>query len=97
LTIPYDAAVECINNEEFILSLATGLHGFKRSLPKKDALQSNPALAQFLRTVLVFGKSEDKLESNKALSLCYKRGWLQAELLAEGKRVYVFPSRLHEW
>ena len=76
--------------------MATGLHGFKRSLPKKTAFQSNPALAQFLRTVLVLGKSEDRLESNEALRLCYKKGWLQAELLAEGRTVYVFPSRLHE-
>jgi len=25
-----------------------------------------------------------------------RKGWLQAELLSEGGRVYVFPSRLHE-
>jgi len=79
-----------------VTSLATGPHGFKRSLPKRDALQSNPVLAQFLKEVLVSGKSEDKVESNEALRLCYKRGWLQAEMLAEGRKAYVFPSKLHE-
>ena len=76
--------------------MATGIHGVKRSLPKRTAFQSNPALAQFLKTVLANGKSEDRLESNEALRLCYKRGWLQADLLAEDRKVYVFPSRLHE-
>jgi hypothetical protein len=43
--------------------------------------------------VTASGQSEDTL---KALDRCYKKGWLQAELLANGKRVYIFPSKLHE-
>ena len=77
-------------------TILTGLTGFKRSLPQKRVLQKNPGLVQFLQNVLVSGNSADEMESNEALRLCYKRGWLQAEMLADERRVYVFPSKLHE-
>jgi len=53
----------------------------------------------FFREVLTSGKSIDALESNIALDRCYKKGWLQAELVpngGSGRRVYVSPSKLHE-
>ena len=47
---------------------------FKRSLPKKEELQSHPAEAQYQRGVLA-GRSTDDL-SNDALRYCYRRGLL---------------------
>ena len=76
--------------------MENGYGGFNRSLPLVEDLQHNPDLAQFLKDVLASGRSIDTLESNVSLDRCYKMGWLQAELLANSKRVYVFPSKLHE-
>ena len=84
------------DDEEFVRSLNYGYGGFSRSLPRREDLQSNLDLSQFLKGVLASGLSEDILESNAALDRCYKKGWLQAELLANGKRVYIYPSKLHE-
>jgi hypothetical protein len=65
-------------------------------LPKKFFLQNEPDTVKFLRQVLLFNQSDDKLEENATLERCYKRGWLQAEESAEGKTVYVFPTRIHQ-
>ena len=59
-------------------------------------MQSDPDISQFLKGVLASGLSEDTSESSENLNHYYKKGWLQAELLANGKRVYIFPSKLHE-
>ena len=65
-------------------------------MPRREALQENPAIAQFLREVLASKQSEAKLDSNPALNYCYTKGWLQAEVSAEGKTIYVFPTKVHE-
>jgi hypothetical protein len=107
LTIPIDVALDCMDDDSFIRGLGNGSGGFNRSLPRMQDLQRNPDLARFLKDVLASGKSIDKLESNISLDRCYKMGWLQAELfadetgwqaelLADEKRVYIFPSKLHE-
>jgi hypothetical protein len=85
-----------MDDDSLIRGLDNGSGGFNRSLPQMQDLQRNPDLAQFLKDVLASGKSIDKLESNISLDCCYKMGWLQAELLADEKRVYIFPSKLHE-
>jgi hypothetical protein len=58
-----------------------------------EDLKNNPGLGQFLKDVLASGKSIDTLESNTALNSCYKKGWLQAELVPyrteDGPRVQV--------
>jgi hypothetical protein len=77
--------------------LIRGNHGFKRSLPKEDALQDIPDIAQFLRDVLVFGRSEDNVDTNSMLEACYHKGWLQAELVPGGRTVYIFPTKIHQW
>jgi hypothetical protein len=74
-----------------------GNHGFKRSLPRKEALQDIPGIVQFLRHVLVSGRSEDDIKTNPALEACYHNGWLQAELIPEGRTVYIFPTKIHQW
>ncbi len=77
---------------------------FKRGIPPKGVLQDNPNITQFLQEVLAFNRSEDKWQTNCALDVCYRRGWLQAELSEEESRdpsapepktVYVFTSTLH--
>jgi hypothetical protein len=83
------------NDDEFIQSLKFG-YGFNRSLPKIKVLQSNPDLALVLKDVLASSASKDSLEVNAALERCYEKGWLQAELLANEERVYIFASKLHE-
>lgn len=73
-----------------------GYGGFSRSLPRIEDLQRNPDLTRLLKGIIASGQSGDALESDTALDHCYKKGWLQAELLADKKRVYIFPSKLHE-
>ena len=81
-----NALVSCIEN---------GTRGFSRGPPDRKDLQDNPDIAQFLREVLASNRSEDKWQSNTALNACYRKGWLQAELSAEEKTVYVFPTMIH--
>jgi hypothetical protein len=76
--------------------LQYGYGGFGRSLPTIEGLQHNPDLTRLLKGIIASGQSGDVLESNTALDHCYKKGWLQAELLANQKEVYIFPSKLHE-
>ena len=95
--ISLDAALEYLDNDKDLFNcLSDGSQGFKRSLLKKEELQDNLGLAQFLRKVLVFNRSEDDLKSNPSLNKCYKMGWLQAEQTAEDKTIYVFPTRIHQ-
>src|SRR5947207_5240905 len=97
MIVPLDAALGCLeDDEEFMRSLERRYGGFNRSLPKIKIIQRNPHLAQFFKKVLVHGKSEDEVKSNAALDERYRRGWLQAELLPNGSKVYIFPSKLHE-
>ena len=93
----FRAALEFLNSDGFYDSLEIGHHSFKRSLPKKKALKGVPDTVQFLRDVLVSGRSEDNVETNPALRDCYRNGWLQAELVPEDKTVYIFPTKLHQW
>ena len=95
--VPLEVALEFLNSDHFYGCLITGSHGFKRCLPKKDALQNSPDIVPFLRSVLVSGRSEDNVEMNPALRHCYHNGWLQAELASEGRTVYIFPTKIHQW
>jgi hypothetical protein len=83
------------DDEKLFTCLLNGPQGFKRGLPKKNVLQKNHAIAQFLREVIVFHRSKDTLEENPSLNSCYKNGWLQAELSANEDPVYIFPTNLH--
>jgi hypothetical protein len=91
-----------METKSFLRSLLHGYGGFDRSLPKIEVLKNNPDLGQFRKDVLASGRSIDTLESNTNLESCYKKGWLQAELVPldengdESRRVYVFPSKIHE-
>jgi len=78
------------------MSLQYGYGGFRRSLPTIEGLQRNPDLTRLLKGIIASGQSGDALEFNTALDHCYKKEWLQPELLANQKRVYIFPSKLHE-
>jgi hypothetical protein len=96
--VSLEVALEYLNSDLFHDFLTTGAHGFKRSLPKKDVLQKIPGIIQFLRGVLVSGRSEDdEMETNHAFRECYHNGWLQAELVPGGKTVYIFPTKIHQW
>ncbi|PGH34375.1 hypothetical protein GX50_02742 [[Emmonsia] crescens] len=79
--------LNCIENSK--------MHGFCRGLPEKYILQANPAVSQFLRELVVGLGSADNLNSNPALNMCYRRGWLQAELLEDNKPIYIFSTGIH--
>jgi hypothetical protein len=74
------------DDDKFAQSLESEYGGFERSLPNIKDLQSN-------KDTLI---SEGTSKANAALDRCYKKGWLQAELLANKERLYIFPSKLHE-
>jgi hypothetical protein len=96
-TVPLKVALEYLNGEDFYHCLTAGSQGFKRSLPMKDALRTIPNIVQFLRDVLVSGRSEHDINTTPALKECYQNGWLQAELLSGGRTVYIFPTKIHQW
>jgi hypothetical protein len=95
--VPLEVALEFLNSDQFYGCLTAGTHAFRRSLPKKDALQRIPGIVELLRYVLVSGRSEDKVETNAALRDCYHNGWLQAELVPGDRTVYIFPTNIHQW
>jgi hypothetical protein len=59
-------------------------------------LQEFPDIGQYLQKVIAYNRSTDTLKDNMPLEICYRNGWLQAELSAEGKTVYIFPTKLHQ-
>jgi hypothetical protein len=95
--VPLEVALEFLNSDQFYDCLTLGAHGFKWCLPKKDALQRALDITRFLRHVLISGRSEDNVETNPTLRNCCHIGWLQAELTSEGKTVYTFPTKIHQW
>ena len=101
--ISFDAALDFLQSDNFVLNMIK--HAlFRRGIPPRKVLQDNPSITQFLREVLASNRSEDNWQSNHALEICYRQGWLQAELsedelpdpsVPEPKTVYVFTSVLH--
>ena len=94
--ISLDSALQFLDNDDALFSCVLNMsQGFDRGLPHRNELQDNPDIAQFLREVLASNRSEDAWQSNSSLNACYRRGWLQAELTAEERTVYVFPTMIH--
>jgi len=102
--IPLDAALDLLEDGKFIFRVAHH-RAFNRGIPPAYILQDNPNIAQFLRKVLAFNQSDDEWQSDPALEICYRQGWLQAELSGDEpqdlldprpKIVYVFSSKLHQ-
>ena len=77
--IPLDAALDLLEDGKFVSRIARH-RAFNRGIPPRRILQENPNIAQFLRKVLAFNQSDDKWQSDPALEICYRQGWLQAEL-----------------
>ncbi|KAK2792922.1 hypothetical protein FQN52_002600 [Onygenales sp. PD_12] len=71
------------------------IHGFERGLPRKKHLQDNPSVVEFLRSMVIIRQTSDSPENDPALNICYRQGWLQAELSTEGNPVYGFATPLH--
>ena len=96
-------ALDFLQSDNFVSNIIR--HAlFGRGLPPKKVLQDNPSITQFLQKVLTSNQSEDNWQSNHALEICYRHGWLQAELsedespdlsVPDPKTVYVFTSALH--
>ncbi|KAI9781194.1 MAG: hypothetical protein M1839_006302 [Geoglossum umbratile] len=102
--IPLDAALDLFKDSKFIFGVANH-SAFNRGIPPAHILQDNPKIARLLRKILAFNQSDDKWQTNPALELCYRQGWLQAELSNDEpqdlgdpkpKVVYVFSSKLHQ-
>jgi hypothetical protein len=101
--ISLDATLDFLQSDNFVSNMTK--HAlFGRGLPLRKVLQDNPSITQFLREVLASNRSEDNWELNHSLEICYRQGWLQAELsgdessdpsVPEPKAVYVFTSALH--
>lgn len=53
-------------------------HGFNRGVPTKKSLRNHVHIAELFRDVLAYGRSEAEWQSNIALAVCYKQGWLRA-------------------
>lgn len=66
-----------------------------RGLVSKKILYKNPDLVKFLQSVVSRNFVSGDPEPGTPLGLCYRNGWLQAELYNEDYTVYVFASPLH--
>ena len=95
--VPLGVALEFLNSDRFYDCLATGFYSFTRCLPTKDVFKKTQNIGQFLRHVLVYGQSDDSVDTNLALRDCYHNGWLQAELVPGDRTVYIFPTKIHQW
>ncbi|WEW55222.1 hypothetical protein PRK78_000651 [Emydomyces testavorans] len=95
--IPLSAAWERLSDDSFVINCIenSAVHGLARGLPRKQFLQDNPEIAQFLRDAVATHGSNDNPDSNSALKTCYQMGWLQAELLTDDKPTYIFPTAIH--
>ncbi|EEH10578.1 conserved hypothetical protein [Histoplasma capsulatum G186AR] len=95
--ITLEAAREFLSDDASFLNCLENskMHGFCRGLPAKYMLQANPSVSQFLREIVVDLVSTDDPNSNPALNTCYRKGWLQAELLEENKPIYIFSTGIH--
>lgn len=70
-------------------------HGFERGLPNKQYLKSNPSVASFLRHMVVAQQTDVSPDNDAALNVCYRHGWLQAELSADECTGYIFSTHIH--
>ena len=89
-----DSAIKVIQTDEFVQS-AIDTPKYGRGLVPNKILQENPDLVKFLQSAVSRTFVSGDPETDKALDLCYRNGWLQAELLNDGSGVYIFPSTLH--
>ena len=87
-------AIKFIQADKF-LKAALNHAKFARGLVSEKVLQKMPDLVKFLQTAV----SQDFVSGDPApdtpLELCYRNGWLQAELSSDDSTVYVFASPLH--
>lgn len=73
---------------------------FRHGIPSTEFLKKHPEVAHLLQEASHVGKLP---EPGSPLEICYKNGWLQAELngdpndaLAVIPTIYAFPSNLHK-
>lgn len=76
------------------------LHGGRsplvRSLPSWEHVSPLPEARNILEAALNTGSVQGDLVRTAGLNDCYKRGWLQAEVLEEDQPVtYVYPTMVH--
>lgn len=76
---------------------------FGRGLPPSYFLQEHPDVVDFLQEAVVLTHVKGPAKPESPLGICYRQGWLQAELSEDGDEaitpvdtVYVFPSNLHK-
>jgi hypothetical protein len=78
---------------------------FSQGIPPKDYFKDNLDIARFFQEVLASRRLEHDPEKHSSLAICYKQGWLQAELVTDEsqnlvdpdpKPVYIFSSGLHQ-
>ncbi|KAH0558586.1 hypothetical protein GP486_004759 [Trichoglossum hirsutum] len=103
IEIPTNILLNYLQSNDFLRTMIRD-SVFSRGLPPKDYLRNNPDIAKFFREVLASGRSEHDPETHSSLAICYKQGWLQAELATDEsenlvdpdpKPVYIFSSGLH--
>ena len=76
---------------------------FRRGLPLADFLKKRPEVAHLFQEAVLPSHVGKLPEPGPPLEICYKKGWLQAELngdpndvLAVIPTIYVFPPNLHK-
>ena len=80
----------------FSNQLAHGPQGFKRGLPTEEFLQDRGDVVKIFEDLLVFDYLDGNTTTNEALNCCHKMGWVQAEMIAKNKQVYVLPTKMHK-
>lgn len=89
-----------IQTENFLRSVLDSAK-FSRGLVPVELLQNSVELAKFLRGAVSVNHVSGSPDPGSPLDLCYRNGWLQAELVrgstpeSSSRTVYVFSSPLH--
>ncbi|OJJ78666.1 uncharacterized protein ASPGLDRAFT_138465 [Aspergillus glaucus CBS 516.65] len=94
LPIPLVNAIKFIQTDKF-LKAALNYAKFARGLVSEEVLQKMPDLVKFLQTAVSQNFVSGDPAPGTPLELCYRNGWLQAELSSDDSTVYVFASPLH--
>lgn len=93
LPIPLVEAKNFIQTDKF-LEAALNQAKFSRGLVSERLLRKMPDLVKFLRSAVSRNFVSGEPTPGTPLELCYRNGWLQAELFNDCT-VYVFASPLH--
>ncbi|PGH07651.1 hypothetical protein GX51_01660 [Blastomyces parvus] len=89
---------ECLSYDGFVLAcIASGpMRGILRSLPAENFRAKISNVSRCLAEAVVNSGLVASARFKSEIDMCYREGWLQAEHEEGGKKIYIFPSCIHQ-